>query len=43
MNRTGPGSIIRDHGGDGDRRQTVDALTIVLPHPLAAGYRFTQP
>lgn len=43
LTRTRPGSIILDHDGGGNRQQTLDALTIVLPRLLDAGYRFTQP
>jgi peptidoglycan/xylan/chitin deacetylase (PgdA/CDA1 family) len=41
--QTRPGSIILDHDGGGNRRQTVDALAIALPRLLDAGYRFVQP
>jgi peptidoglycan-N-acetylglucosamine deacetylase len=40
---TRPGSIILDHDGAGDQQQTVQALTIVLPRLIDAGYRFTKP
>jgi peptidoglycan/xylan/chitin deacetylase (PgdA/CDA1 family) len=43
LNQTRPGAIILDHDGGGDRQQTVDALTIVLPRLLHAGYHFSQP
>ena len=43
LTRTRPGSIILDHDGGGDRQQTVDALGIVLPRLIDAGYHFTQP
>ncbi|HKS99094.1 MAG TPA: polysaccharide deacetylase family protein [Rugosimonospora sp.] len=43
LTKTGPGSIILDHDGGGDRSQTLNALTIALPRLLAAGYHFTQP
>jgi peptidoglycan/xylan/chitin deacetylase (PgdA/CDA1 family) len=43
LTKTGPGSIILDHDGGGDRSQTLTALTIALPRLLAAGYHFTQP
>jgi len=43
VGQTRPGSIILDHDGGGNRRQTVDALTIALPRLLDAGYRFVQP
>jgi peptidoglycan/xylan/chitin deacetylase (PgdA/CDA1 family) len=43
LTKTHPGSIILDHDGGGNRQQTVDALTIVLPRLIDAGYHFTQP
>jgi peptidoglycan/xylan/chitin deacetylase (PgdA/CDA1 family) len=43
LTKTHPGSIILDHDGGGNRRQTVEALGIALPRLLEAGYHFTQP
>ncbi len=43
MANTRPGSIILEHDGGGDRSQTLEALTIVLPRLLDAGYVFTKP
>jgi peptidoglycan/xylan/chitin deacetylase (PgdA/CDA1 family) len=43
LRKTRPGAIILDHDGGGDRRQTIDALTIALPRLLDAGYRFVTP
>jgi peptidoglycan-N-acetylglucosamine deacetylase len=40
LQQTSTGSIILEHDGGGDRSQTVDALTVVLPELLNAGYRF---
>lgn len=38
-----PGSVILLHDGGGHRRQTVDALEVVLPWLAAHGYRCTFP
>jgi peptidoglycan-N-acetylglucosamine deacetylase len=43
LHRTRPGAIILEHDGGGNRQQTVDALTIVLPRLLHAGYNFVTP
>ena len=43
LRQTRPGAIILDHDGGGDRQQTVDALTIVLPRLIDAGYTFVTP
>jgi peptidoglycan-N-acetylglucosamine deacetylase len=43
LSQTGPGSIILEHDGGGDRRQTWEALSVVLPRLLDAGYVFGQP
>jgi len=42
LTKTHPGSILLDHDGGGNRHQTVDALTIVLPRLLDAGYQFVK-
>jgi peptidoglycan-N-acetylglucosamine deacetylase len=43
MATTGPGSIIIEHDGGGNRSQTVAALRIVLPRLLDEGYKFHTP
>jgi peptidoglycan/xylan/chitin deacetylase (PgdA/CDA1 family) len=43
LTKTRPGSIILEHDGGGNRQQTLDALRIVLPRLIDAGYHFTQP
>ena len=43
LTQTRPGSIILEHDGGGDRRQTLEALSVVLPKLLDAGYRFGSP
>jgi peptidoglycan-N-acetylglucosamine deacetylase len=43
LTRTVPGAIILEHDGGGDRSQTLQALTRVLPGLLDSGYRFVQP
>jgi peptidoglycan/xylan/chitin deacetylase (PgdA/CDA1 family) len=43
MENTRPGSIILEHDGGGNRSQTVQALRIVLPRLLHAGYHFRTP
>jgi peptidoglycan-N-acetylglucosamine deacetylase len=43
LRQTRPGSIILEHDGGGDRRQTLDALAVVLPRLLEAGYVFGHP
>jgi peptidoglycan/xylan/chitin deacetylase (PgdA/CDA1 family) len=43
LNKTRPGAIILDHDGGGNRQQTIDALTIVLPKLIDAGFHFSQP
>jgi peptidoglycan/xylan/chitin deacetylase (PgdA/CDA1 family) len=43
LTKTRPGSIILEHDGNGNRQQTVDALTIALPRLIDAGYHFVQP
>ena len=43
LRQTRPGAIILDHDGGGNRQQTVDALAIVLPRLIGAGYRFVTP
>jgi peptidoglycan/xylan/chitin deacetylase (PgdA/CDA1 family) len=43
LTRTRTGVIILDHDGGGNRDQTVEALGIVLPRLLDAGYTFAQP
>jgi peptidoglycan/xylan/chitin deacetylase (PgdA/CDA1 family) len=43
LDTTGPGSIILEHDGGGDRSQTLAALTTALPRLLDAGYRFVHP
>ncbi len=40
MRETGPGSIILEHDGGGNRSETVAALGVVLPWLLQRGYRF---
>jgi peptidoglycan/xylan/chitin deacetylase (PgdA/CDA1 family) len=40
---TRPGVIILEHDGGGNRQQTLQALAIVLPRLLDAGYTFAQP
>ncbi len=40
MHNTRPGSIILEHDGGGNRAQTVEALSIVLPRLLREGYHF---
>ncbi|MEV6207147.1 polysaccharide deacetylase family protein [Kitasatospora sp. NPDC051914] len=39
----GPGSIVLNHDGGGDRSQTVAALQTYLPVLIDEGYRFTAP
>ncbi|WP_407912373.1 polysaccharide deacetylase family protein [Kitasatospora sp. NE20-6] len=39
----GPGSIVLNHDGGGDRSQTIAALETYLPVLLDEGYRFTAP
>ncbi|MEU2628786.1 MULTISPECIES: polysaccharide deacetylase family protein [Kitasatospora] len=39
----GPGSIVLNHDGGGDRSQTIAALRTYLPVLLDEGYRFTAP
>ena len=39
----GPGSIVLNHDGGGDRSQTIEALRTYLPVLLDEGYRFTAP
>jgi peptidoglycan/xylan/chitin deacetylase (PgdA/CDA1 family) len=39
LSKTQPGAIILEHDGGGNRDQTVDALGIVLPRLLHAGYK----
>jgi peptidoglycan-N-acetylglucosamine deacetylase len=43
MGNTRTGSIILEHDGGGNRSQTVDALRLVLPRLLDAGYHFRTP
>jgi peptidoglycan/xylan/chitin deacetylase (PgdA/CDA1 family) len=43
MRNTRTGSIILEHDGGGNRSQTVEALKIVIPRLLAAGYHFRTP
>ena len=43
MRNTRTGSIILEHDGGGNRAQTVAALKLVLPRPLAQGYHFRTP
>jgi peptidoglycan/xylan/chitin deacetylase (PgdA/CDA1 family) len=38
--QTGPGSIVLNHDGGGDRSQTVAALRTYLPRLLSHGYQF---
>lgn len=38
-----PGAVVLAHDGGGDRRNTVTALTTVLPEMIAAGWTFTLP
>jgi peptidoglycan/xylan/chitin deacetylase (PgdA/CDA1 family) len=39
----GPGSIVLNHDGGGDRSQTIAALRSYLPVLIDEGYRFTAP
>jgi len=39
LDKTRPGAIILEHDGGGNRDQTVEALGIVLPRLLHAGYK----
>lgn len=43
MDNTRTGSIILEHDGGGNRSETVDALKIVIPRLLSAGYHFRTP
>ncbi|WP_354640194.1 polysaccharide deacetylase family protein [Kitasatospora camelliae] len=43
LEEIGPGSIVLNHDGGGDRSQTVAALKTYLPVLLDGGYRFTAP
>lgn len=43
LRHTRPGAIILNHDGGGNRQQTVDALGIVLPRLIDAGYTFVTP
>jgi peptidoglycan/xylan/chitin deacetylase (PgdA/CDA1 family) len=43
LGQTRPGSIILEHDGGGDRSQTYQALSIVVPRLLEAGYTFVTP
>ncbi len=38
-----PGGLLLVHDGGGDRSGTVEALTVVLPELLSAGWSFTRP
>jgi peptidoglycan-N-acetylglucosamine deacetylase len=41
LRQTRPGSIILEHDGGGDRRETYQALSAAIPMLLEAGYTFT--
>jgi len=43
LRQTRPGSIILEHDGGGDRRETLLALSVAIPRLLEAGYTFTTP
>lgn len=38
-----PGAVVLVHDGGGDRRQTVEALRVLIPRLLAAGWTFGVP
>ncbi|MFD9124739.1 polysaccharide deacetylase family protein [Kitasatospora sp. NPDC059571] len=43
LQAVGPGSIVLNHDGGGDRSQTIAALRMYLPVLIDEGYRFTAP
>jgi peptidoglycan/xylan/chitin deacetylase (PgdA/CDA1 family) len=43
LRQTRPGSIILEHDGGGDRRETYQALSAAIPLLQEAGYTFTTP
>ena len=38
-----PGAIVLVHDGGGDRQQTVEAMRVLIPRLLAAGWTFDVP